>query len=390
MSDSRYFISARPLGIQCRLPRLVGEHPDTLSFEPHANPGHPPHYTPSLALLLASRRCRLVAAAAGATPPPTATLTVQGRLALFPASARIVAGVDVGAAARQPRRRQGPGAGDRIAGRQEHARRVPAPHRLRSDQADRPASPSPSPRTRAPAATSAWCCARIASTRRAWSPTRATSCRRKATISVRHQARPPDALVVEARSRAWSASSSTNGRSCSARAGGARAWPTSPTRPTPATAPRPTSSWSAWSSARPARTRSGAPRWSPTRPAARWRRSRGFAEAATINTLSAAIDFGKGLEATLIADVATPDAARALATKVTESLRDAKRNPQVLMLGLGPVPGRRQRARRRPHLRGARHARRARRSRSGHAARRDGLARARAAPRPGFAPPPAP
>jgi len=65
----------------------------------------------------------------------------------------------------------------------------------------------------------------------------------------------------------------------------------------------------------------------------------GLADAATINTLSAAIDFGKGAEAMLIADVATPDAARALATKVTESLRDAKRNPQVLMLGLGPYLG---------------------------------------------------
>jgi hypothetical protein len=65
----------------------------------------------------------------------------------------------------------------------------------------------------------------------------------------------------------------------------------------------------------------------------------GLTEAATISTLSASIDFGKGLDATLIADVATPDAARALATKVTESLRDAKRNPQVLMLGLGPYLG---------------------------------------------------
>jgi hypothetical protein len=64
-----------------------------------------------------------------------------------------------------------------------------------------------------------------------------------------------------------------------------------------------------------------------------------FADAATINTLSAAIDFGKGMEAALIADVATADAARALATKVTTSLRDAKRNPQVLMLGLGPYLG---------------------------------------------------
>ena len=65
----------------------------------------------------------------------------------------------------------------------------------------------------------------------------------------------------------------------------------------------------------------------------------GLADAATINTLSAAIDFGKGAEAVLIADTATADAARALATKVTESLRDAKRNPQVLMLGLGPYLG---------------------------------------------------
>jgi hypothetical protein len=65
----------------------------------------------------------------------------------------------------------------------------------------------------------------------------------------------------------------------------------------------------------------------------------GLAEAATINTLSAAVDFGKGLEAMLIADVATADGARSLATKVTESLRDAKRNPQVLMLGLGPYLG---------------------------------------------------
>jgi hypothetical protein len=64
-----------------------------------------------------------------------------------------------------------------------------------------------------------------------------------------------------------------------------------------------------------------------------------LSEAATINTLSASIDFGKGVDASLIADVATPDAATALATKVTESLRDAKRNPQVLMLGLGPYLG---------------------------------------------------
>ena len=37
-----------------------------------------------------------------------------------------------------------------------------------------------------------------------------------------------------------------------------------------------------------------------------------------------------------MADVATAATRSSLATKVTESLRDAKRNPQVLMLGLGP------------------------------------------------------
>jgi hypothetical protein len=65
----------------------------------------------------------------------------------------------------------------------------------------------------------------------------------------------------------------------------------------------------------------------------------GLADAATINTLSAAIDFDKGAQAVLIADVATADAARSLASKVTEALRDAKRNPTVLMLGLGPYLG---------------------------------------------------
>ena len=59
-------------------------------------------------------------------------------------------------------------------------------------------------------------------------------------------------------------------------------------------------------------------------------------EAASISTLYGGIDLGKGLEAELKADVATAAGAKSLASKVTESLRDAKRNPQVLMLGLGP------------------------------------------------------
>ena len=65
----------------------------------------------------------------------------------------------------------------------------------------------------------------------------------------------------------------------------------------------------------------------------------GLAEAASIDTLSAAIDLGQGAQAMLVADVATAEAAGALATKASEALRDAKRNPQVLMLGLGPYLG---------------------------------------------------
>jgi hypothetical protein len=61
-----------------------------------------------------------------------------------------------------------------------------------------------------------------------------------------------------------------------------------------------------------------------------------FSEAASILTLSAAVDLGRGLEAQLLADLATAAEAKSLALKVTEALRDAKRNPQVLMLGIGP------------------------------------------------------
>ena len=60
------------------------------------------------------------------------------------------------------------------------------------------------------------------------------------------------------------------------------------------------------------------------------------AAAAGVKTLSAGIDLGKGLDAVVLADLATPADASALATKATETLRDAKRNAQVLMLGLGP------------------------------------------------------
>ncbi len=61
-----------------------------------------------------------------------------------------------------------------------------------------------------------------------------------------------------------------------------------------------------------------------------------FAPAASVITLSVGVDFGKGLDAIVVATLATPADARMLATQATDALRDAKRNAQVLMLGLGP------------------------------------------------------
>jgi hypothetical protein len=60
------------------------------------------------------------------------------------------------------------------------------------------------------------------------------------------------------------------------------------------------------------------------------------AAAAGVLTMSAGIDLGKGVEGVLLADLATAADAQTLATRATEALRDAKRNAQVLMLGLGP------------------------------------------------------
>jgi hypothetical protein len=60
------------------------------------------------------------------------------------------------------------------------------------------------------------------------------------------------------------------------------------------------------------------------------------AAAAGVLTMSAGIDLGQGVEGVLLADVATTADAQTLATRATEALRDAKRNAQVLMLGLGP------------------------------------------------------
>ncbi|HVV50761.1 MAG TPA: hypothetical protein VHO06_13940 [Polyangia bacterium] len=61
-----------------------------------------------------------------------------------------------------------------------------------------------------------------------------------------------------------------------------------------------------------------------------------FADAADILTLTAGLDLGKGLDARLSADLGSAAEAKALVLKVSEALRDAKRNPEVLMLGMGP------------------------------------------------------
>jgi hypothetical protein len=62
-----------------------------------------------------------------------------------------------------------------------------------------------------------------------------------------------------------------------------------------------------------------------------------FADAAAIMTLSVGLDLGRGLDAVLLAEVATAAQATSLASNVNQSLRDAKRSPQMLMLGLGPT-----------------------------------------------------
>jgi hypothetical protein len=61
-----------------------------------------------------------------------------------------------------------------------------------------------------------------------------------------------------------------------------------------------------------------------------------FANAAAVMTLALGVDVGPGLQAALLADVTTAADAQGLAAKVQETLRDAKRNAQVLVLGLGP------------------------------------------------------
>jgi hypothetical protein len=61
-----------------------------------------------------------------------------------------------------------------------------------------------------------------------------------------------------------------------------------------------------------------------------------FGSAAAVVSLVVGIDLARGLEALAVADVATTRDAQALAATMQQTLRDAKRNAQVLLLGLGP------------------------------------------------------
>jgi hypothetical protein len=61
-----------------------------------------------------------------------------------------------------------------------------------------------------------------------------------------------------------------------------------------------------------------------------------FGSAAAVMNLVLSIDVMTGLQAVVTGEVATTRDAQALAGKMQETLRDAKRNAQVLMLGLGP------------------------------------------------------
>jgi hypothetical protein len=61
-----------------------------------------------------------------------------------------------------------------------------------------------------------------------------------------------------------------------------------------------------------------------------------FGSAATLVDLVVGIDLPRGLDAVVVGEVATARDAEALVAKMQETLRDAKRNASILMLGLGP------------------------------------------------------
>jgi hypothetical protein len=61
-----------------------------------------------------------------------------------------------------------------------------------------------------------------------------------------------------------------------------------------------------------------------------------FQSAASITRMAAALDLTNGFAATLLGDLGSPADAQALVSQIAGSVRDAKKNPEVLMLGLGP------------------------------------------------------
>ena len=61
-----------------------------------------------------------------------------------------------------------------------------------------------------------------------------------------------------------------------------------------------------------------------------------FESAASVTRMSLGINLGTGLEAAFTADLADPSEAKVLVAKVSETVQGAKRDPRVLMLGLGP------------------------------------------------------
>ena len=61
-----------------------------------------------------------------------------------------------------------------------------------------------------------------------------------------------------------------------------------------------------------------------------------FASAASVTHMALGIDLGAGLEASFAADLGNEKEAEAMVAKAAEVLRGAKRDPRVLMLGLGP------------------------------------------------------
>lgn len=61
-----------------------------------------------------------------------------------------------------------------------------------------------------------------------------------------------------------------------------------------------------------------------------------FESAASVTRMSLGIGLGTGLEAAFTADLADPSEAKVLVAKVSETVQGAKRDPRVLMLGLGP------------------------------------------------------